>query len=119
MHQAGINRIRPNARYSKATVWAGVGYISVVYPNDESKSVEDQTKAVLSTLDMYMEEIGTERSKLLKATLFLADVKDFDRINVLWDEWVTPGSTPARTPVIGPLLTPGAKVAIEATVAVG
>jgi enamine deaminase RidA (YjgF/YER057c/UK114 family) len=105
-------------RYSKATAYDGVGYISVQYPAGLNQDVRAQTEDVLAKLDSYIERLGSDRSRILKVNLFLTDVRDLSVINEVWDAWIVPGRPPARTPVLGPLLRPEVLVAAEAVVAI-
>jgi len=113
-----IRRIGVSARYSKATVHNGTVYVAVQYPDRPDPSPTNQTREVLEKIDGFLAQAGTDKSRLLRATVFLADIADFNAINAVWDAWVVPGSPPARTPVIGPLLRPEVRVAIEVTAAV-
>lgn len=118
MGGAGIKRIGVSARYSKAVAHSGTLYVAVQYPDRPDPSATNQTREVLGKIDAFLAEAGTDKSRLLRATVFVADLADFAAINDVWDAWVVPGSPPARTPVLGPLLRPEVRVAIEVTAAV-
>ncbi|HUN46479.1 MAG TPA: RidA family protein, partial [Stellaceae bacterium] len=55
-----------------------------------------QTKQILSKIEGLLAEAGTDKSKLLSATIWLTDMRAFDEMNKVWDAWVSPGNTPGR-----------------------
>ena len=64
-----------------------------------SAGVKGQTEQVLKKIDDLLKAAGTDKSKLLSATIFLADIRGFDEMNAAWDAWVVAGSTPGRATV--------------------
>ena len=76
------------------------------------KSVTEQTKEVLSIIDGHLAKAGTDKSKLLSATIYLTDMDSFADMNAVWDGWVSPGNTPARATVQARLAAPRYNVEI-------
>ena len=66
----------------------------------------EQTRDVLQLIDGLLAEAGTNKSKLLTATIWLADIATFDEMNAVWDAWVSPGNTPCRACVQSKLAAP-------------
>ena len=64
-----------------------------------------------------LSEAGSDKSKLLSATIYLADINDFAAMNAVWDKWVVPGQTPARATVQAKLATPEYRVEIQVVAA--
>jgi enamine deaminase RidA (YjgF/YER057c/UK114 family) len=64
------------------------------------KSVAEQTKDILSTIDALLAEAKTDKTRLLSATIWLTDISTFAQMNSVWDTWVVPGATPARATVV-------------------
>ena len=60
---------------------------------------------------------GSDKTKILTATIWLADMKDFPAMNTMWDPWVPQGATPARACVESKLATPAYKVEIRVVAA--
>jgi enamine deaminase RidA (YjgF/YER057c/UK114 family) len=60
------------------------------------KSVAEQTKAVLDSIDKLLAESGSHKSKILQAIIWLSDMKDFAEMNAVWDKWVDGPNAPAR-----------------------
>ena len=74
--------------------------------NAGGRSVTEQTRDVLQLIDGLLAEAGTNKSKLLTATIWLADIATFDEMNAVWDAWVSPGNTPCRACVQSKLAAP-------------
>ncbi|HRJ68149.1 MAG TPA: RidA family protein [Beijerinckiaceae bacterium] len=107
-----IQRIESGARMSKAVVHGDTVYLAGIVADDPSKDTADQTRQVLKEIDRLLAAAGTDKSKLLRTNIWLADIKDFAAMNSVWDSWVSPGNTPARATVQAALATPAYKVEI-------
>jgi enamine deaminase RidA (YjgF/YER057c/UK114 family) len=79
--------------------------------------VRVQTKKVLETIDGLLENAGTHKSKLLTAHVWLADWRDFEDHNSVWNEWVDRQNLPVRVCVQTPLWRPNILVEIMVTAA--
>lgn len=60
-------------------------------------SVGAQTADVLDRIDALLSEAGTDRSELIQANVWLRDLRYFAEMNVVWERWIAPGTTPRRT----------------------
>jgi len=69
-------------------------------------SVTDQTTDILTRIDSMLAEAGTDKTKLLSATIWITDMKNFAEMNAVWDAWVSPGNTPGRACVEAKLAAP-------------
>lgn len=76
------------------------------------KSVAEQTQDILATIERLLKEAGSEKSKILQATIWLADMADFAEMNSVWDKWVDGPNAPARATGEAKLATPEYKVEI-------
>lgn len=76
-------------------------------------SVTDQTRNILERIDRLLGDAGTDKARLLSATIWLADIGDFPEMNAVWDAWVAPGDTPCRACVESRLASPDFKVEIQ------
>jgi enamine deaminase RidA (YjgF/YER057c/UK114 family) len=112
-----IKRIESGSRVSHAVIHNGVVYVGGVLSS--GASVREQTKNVLQGIDTTLERAGTDKSKLLSATVWLTDIATFDEMNRVWDAWVSPGNTPARACIEAKLLKPEFRVEISVIAAVG
>jgi enamine deaminase RidA (YjgF/YER057c/UK114 family) len=79
--------------------------------------VRVQTKKVLASIDGLLEKAGTDKSKLLTAQVWLADMQDFEEHNSVWNEWVDRQNPPVRACVQTPLWGPNILVEIMVTAA--
>jgi enamine deaminase RidA (YjgF/YER057c/UK114 family) len=105
-----IERIESGPRFSHVVIHNDTVYVSgVVSPG---ATVRQQTKNVLRGIDDVLKRAGTDKSKLLSATVWLTDMAKFDEMNSVWDKWVIPGNTPARVCVEAKLALPGFEVEI-------
>ena len=59
-------------------------------------SVAQQTQDCLDKIDALLAEAGSSKSRILQATIWLADMSDFAEMNAVWDAWVPEGRAPAR-----------------------
>lgn len=80
-------------------------------------SVYEQTKKVLAQIDAVLAEAGSDKSKILKANVWLSDISTFAEMNKAWGEWVPKGQAPARATVEAKLALPKWKVEIMVTAA--
>lgn len=113
-----ITRIATGPRTSRTVVHAGTVYVAgQVAKKSAGADVATQTAEVLASIDELLAKAGSSKEKLLMATIFLADIADFEAMNSVWDQWVPQGDTPARATVQATLAMPDLKVEIVATAA--
>ena len=113
-----IQRFDTGPRMSEMTVHNGVAYLAGQGAEDDSLDISGQTREVLAQIDALLARAGSDRSKLLRAQIFLVDLADFAAMNAVWEQWVVPGHTPARATVQAALANPKWKVEIVVTAAV-
>jgi enamine deaminase RidA (YjgF/YER057c/UK114 family) len=102
-----VQRFETGPRMSQVVVHGDTIYLAgVVAKTAAGKSVTEQTKEVLSIIDGHLAKAGSDKSKLLSATIYLPDMKTFPEMNAVWDGWVSPGNTPARATVEAGLAAP-------------
>ncbi|PKH26898.1 hypothetical protein CIG19_03655 [Enterobacterales bacterium CwR94] len=107
-----IERIDPEHRMSEAVVHNGVVYYTSV-PENLDEDAEAQTANALAVIDRILARVGSDKSKILDATLFLPELADFAAMNRAWDAWVSPGNAPVRCTVQAQLMNPKYKVEIK------
>ncbi|MFN8702258.1 MAG: RidA family protein [Rhodospirillales bacterium] len=114
-----IVRIETGPRSSQAVIYNGVVHLAgQVARGSENASVAAQTHEILRNIDRLLVAAGSDKSRLITSTIFLADFRRFDEMNDVWMAWVVPGSTPARAVVEAKLVTPGFGVEIFVQAAV-
>jgi enamine deaminase RidA (YjgF/YER057c/UK114 family) len=108
-----VERREVGPRMSQIVIHGNTVYLAGVVARDNAgKSVTEQTREILATIDRYLGEAGTDNSKLLTANIWLTDIATFNEMNAVWDGWVSPGHTPARATVEAKLAGPQYKVEI-------
>ena len=113
-----IQRFETGPRMSQAVVHGNTVYLAgVVAGKTAGESVTKQTQEILSIIDGHLAKAGTDKSKLLTATIYITDMKTFAEMNAVWDAWVSPGNTPARATVEVRLAAPQFDVEIMVTAA--
>ena len=113
-----IERIAPGKRMSEAVVYNGVVYLAGQVAEDGKLDVAGQPRQVLDAIDALLAKAGTDKTKLLSATVYLASIGDFAGMNSVWDAWVSQGNLPTRATVEARLAAPDLKVEIVVTAAV-
>jgi enamine deaminase RidA (YjgF/YER057c/UK114 family) len=83
----------------------------------ENASVTQQTQDCLAQIDTLLAEAGSDKTRILQAIIWLADMSDFADMNAVWDAWVPQGHTPARACGEAKLATPGFNVEFIITAA--
>jgi len=112
-----ITRIAKTEKLSRVVIHEKVAYFSGLTADDRSQDTVGQTEQVLAKADAFLEKIGSSRSLLLSATIWLRDIEDFDAMNSAWIKWIDKDEPPARATVQAILGLPDIKVEIQFTVA--
>ena len=113
-----IQRFDTGPRMSQVVIHNDTVYLAGVVANKTAgESVTKQTQEVLSIIDGHLAKAGSDKSKLLTATIYLTDMKTFPDMNAVWDGWVSAGNTPARATVEAKLAAPKYHVEIMVTAA--
>lgn len=113
-----IERFDTGPRMSEMTVHNGVAYLAGQIADDATQDIAGQTRQVLDAIDALLARAGSDKSKVLRAQIFLVDLADFAVMNSVWELWVVPGHTPARATVQAALARPEWKIEIVVTAAV-
>jgi len=102
-----IERKHAGKRMSQVVVHGDTAYLAgQVAENAAGAPAGKQMEDILRRIDELLAEVGSDKSKLLSATIWLADIRDYDAINVAWDAWLVEGSAPARACVEAKLASP-------------
>lgn len=111
-----IKRIGTGARMSEGVCYNGIIWVAgqVGKPGE---SVPDQTRTCLAEVDRILAAAGTDKTRILSAQIWLADISTFGQMNAVWDSWVPQGHTPARATGEAKLATPDYKVEVIVTAA--
>jgi enamine deaminase RidA (YjgF/YER057c/UK114 family) len=114
-----IQRFNVENRYSDMAVFNGVAYLAGQVANDLSQDISGQMREVLALIDVLLAQANSDKSRILMATIYLADLADYANMNVVWDAWVADikGNAPPRATVQAKLANPNYKVEVVVTAA--
>jgi enamine deaminase RidA (YjgF/YER057c/UK114 family) len=114
-----IQRIGMAARYSEAAVFNGVVYLAGMVPERGDTDITGQTEDVFQQVQQRLLEAGSDKSRILRAQIYLTDIRDITAMNAVWDAWVVPGTAPPRATVQAALANPAWRIEIVVTAAQG
>ena len=109
-----IQRIETGQRMSQAVVANGFVFLAGQV-GEPGTSVTDQTTAILAQIDDLLARAGSDKTRIVSAQIWMADMADFAEMNAVWDAWVPQGHAPARATGESALATPDYKVEIIVT----
>jgi enamine deaminase RidA (YjgF/YER057c/UK114 family) len=112
-----IKRLETGLRMSQAVVHGNTIYLAGQVAEDPSADVAGQTRQILAAIDRLLAAAGSDKTRILSATIYLADIGTFAQMNSAWDAWVPAGHTPARATVEARLAAPHYKVEIQVVAA--
>jgi enamine deaminase RidA (YjgF/YER057c/UK114 family) len=108
---ADITRIDTGKRMSQMVIHNHTIYLAGQV-GKAGESVALQTQTCLDKVDALLEKAGSDKSRILQTTIWVADMNDFAEMNSVWDAWVSPGNAPTRACGEAKLATPEYKVEI-------
>ena len=112
-----IRRHETGPRMSQAVVHGNTVYLAGQV-GEPGKSVAEQTRGVLAQIDKLLADVGSDKSKILSAQIWLDDMRDFAEMNGVWDAWVDKANAPARATGQASLATPDYRVEIIVVAAI-
>jgi len=110
-----IKRHEPQQILCEAVEYGNLVFLAGAVAEDTSKGVKAQTEDVLRKIDRLLGECGSGKSKILSATIYLADIRTRAQMNEAWSAWVDTGNLPARACVEAKMADPGMLVEIQVT----
>jgi len=110
-----IKRLESGARMSQATIANGFAFLAGQVATDPTADVEGQTRQILGEIDRLLAAAGTNKSRILTANVYLADIGTFAQMNKAWDAWVPADAKPARATIEARLAAPEYRVEIQVT----
>lgn len=108
-----IQRFHVGPRLSEMAIHKNTIYLAGQVADDPSLDISAQTQQVLAAIDKLLAEAGSDKTRILSTTIYIADMADFPAMNAVWDAWVAQGSTPPRATVEAKLAKPAYKVEIQ------
>jgi enamine deaminase RidA (YjgF/YER057c/UK114 family) len=112
-----VKRHGVGPRLSQAVVHGNTVYLAGMVAGDPVADAKGQTEQILRKIDETLTAVGSHKSKLLAATVYVASMALYNDMNAAWDAWVDPANTPARATVEARLASPKYLVEIMCTAA--
>jgi enamine deaminase RidA (YjgF/YER057c/UK114 family) len=112
-----IQRLHVGPRLSQVAIHGNTVYTAGIVADDPKEDAAGQTRQILARIDQYLAEAGSDKTRMLSVSIWLADIKDFAAMNSVWDAWVPKGHTPPRACVESKLAAPQYKVEIRVVAA--
>ncbi len=91
-----IKRFEGTGRMSRVVEHNNTLYLCGQTCGDENADIQEQTKVVLQKIEDLLEKYGSDKKHILSVTVYIRDMKDFAKMNEVWDAWVVDGFEPAR-----------------------
>ncbi|MCP4335280.1 MAG: RidA family protein [Gammaproteobacteria bacterium] len=101
-----ITRHHGNQRMSQIVIHGDTVYLAGQVAADAGADITVQTQQVLQKIDTLLEEAGSDKSKILSAQIWLANIAHFAQMNAVWDAWIAAGHAPARACIEARLASP-------------
>jgi enamine deaminase RidA (YjgF/YER057c/UK114 family) len=112
-----ITRLKAGPRMSQVVIHGNTVYLAGQVASNRSADTAGQTREILATIDGLLAEAGTDKTHVLAATVYLADMSTFNEMNAVWEAWIAPGCAPTRATVGAPLASSAYRVEIVVTAA--
>ena len=112
-----IARHQTNRRTSRIVVHNNTAYLCGQVAADANTGITEQTQTMLDKVDELLESVGSDRTRMLSATIYLKSMDDFAALNDVWNDWVPEGHAPARACVQAAMARPELLVEISVTAA--
>ena len=111
-----IQRFETGSRLSKIVIHGDTVYLAgLTADKTAGQSVGAQTEEILGAIDGLLAKAGTDKSKLVQATIWLQDIRTVDEMNKAWDAWMPQGCAPARACIEARLQSPAKMIEIPVT----
>lgn len=107
-----IKRFNSDKRLSRAVVHGNTVYLAGITADDRSKGMRAQTAEILAKIDALLKTAGTDKSKLLSATIWIIDMRAKPEMDEAWAAWADQQNLPARACVEARLGSPDTLVEI-------
>lgn len=113
-----VRRFETGQRMSQAVVHGNTVYLAgqTGKPGD---GVARQMADILAEVERLLALAGSDKTRILQAVIWLADIGDFDEMNAVWENWITPGHAPVRTIGQAKLADPGERIEVVVTASSG
>lgn len=109
-----LKRHEPSKIYSTVVEANGFVFLAGITPKDTSQDIKGQTRQVLTEIDRLLKLGGTDKTKLVSATIWVSDIRFRDGMNEEWIPWIGT-HLPVRACIEAKLADPKMQVEIQVT----
>lgn len=109
-----IKRHEPSKILSMAVEANGFAFLAGITPKDVAQDIKGQTRQVLSDIDRLLKTCGTDKTKIVSATIWVSDIRYRDGMNEEWIPWIGT-HLPVRACIEAKLADPRMLVEIQVT----
>ena len=102
---------------TRQSVFNGIVYLGGMVPESGATDIRGQTADVLAQIDAHLAACGSDKARILRVQIFLADIADIGAMNEVWDDWAAPGHAPPRATVQAALADPAWRIEVVVTAA--
>lgn len=110
---SSIKRLHVGPRLSEIVVHEHTVYLAGQIAENIAADAEGQAREILASIDRLLTQVGSSKTKILSAMIFVSDMRNFAAMNKAWDQWIPRDHTPARATVEAKLATPAHLVEIK------
>jgi len=114
-----IERHGPGKYFHRAVQTNGVLYLSGITAGDTTAGMLGQTEQILAKVAALLTELGSDKSKVLAATIYITDMGVKEQMNQAWTAFFRPEELPARATLGVKDLGPGVLIEVMVTAAAG
>lgn len=90
-----MKKLHSSERASKIVIHNQTIYLSGQVGNAED-DIQAQTLTCLEKVEALLNEVGSDKSKILSATVWISSMANFDAMNQVWNKWFEGVQPPAR-----------------------
>jgi enamine deaminase RidA (YjgF/YER057c/UK114 family) len=101
-----ITRHEPSPILSNVVEANGFVFTAGVVAKDASRDAKGQSEEILTEIDRLLALCGTDKSKVVSATIWVTDIRHRDRMNEAWTAWTGGKNLPARACIEAKLANP-------------
>ncbi|MFI0847737.1 RidA family protein [Mesorhizobium sp. IMUNJ 23232] len=112
-----LERLDGSPRYAHAIRHGDTVYLAGQVPEDLGGNVANQARQVLDRIDRLLSKFGTDKRRLLAATVYLREISALVEFNRVWEAWIDPAAKPTRTVVEARMGHPDYRVEISVVAA--
>lgn len=114
-----IVRHEPAKILSKVVEANGFVFTAGITANDPSEDAKGQARQILAEIDRLLALAGTDKTKVVSATIWLSDIRWRDLMNESWNAWTGGQNLPGRACIEAKLADPAILVEIAVVAAKG